>query len=54
MPFVIIDARGEPLVDADGHLILLRSLDATKQWLRPGERVEPYDADRHRNGHRPR
>lgn len=43
--FVIIQTSGEPLRDAAGHLIVLRTRREAVGWLMAGERVEPQSPE---------
>ena len=37
MPFVILDAEGQPLTDADGNLILVASEAEAREFLMRGD-----------------
>jgi hypothetical protein len=41
MPYVILDAAGEPLRDLAGVLIVLPTRTEAERWLMPGWRVRP-------------
>jgi hypothetical protein len=37
MPFAILDRQGQPLIDIDGKLILVRSKAEAREFLMPGD-----------------